>query len=292
MHLFEHFQTFICLTCPWLHYCVNVSRDQQFQGGSLTYETELGARLTFNLKDVQDASELSVGDEVEFVILTLGGGQKTAVNIQKATDRPRPERLLSRIKSVTDDQCPRAMAIRQPKGPDGTKGFKCPRKEPTPARHNNPSSAPLMEKTAKEDLESSKGLDMAGGDVMVADQAVPKNEEGEVFEGGHQVVHRQEGSVMWSVRRPQGLWCFFNISESETLLNQSVCFQSFNRFKSHPFSAFWFLIIWARCKGPSRHIRNGRADDSSLWSHVLERWMGTRTSSLLNASILTAIDLY
>lgn len=164
-------------------------------GGTLTYEAELGSRLTFSLKDVQDASELSVGDEVEFVVLALGGGQKTAINIQKATDRPRPERLLSRIKSVTDDQCPRAMAIRQPKGPDGSKGFKCPRKESTPVSHNNPPSAPLVEKIAKEDSETTKGLDMAGGDVMVADQVVAKNEEGEVFEGGHQ-VHRKEGSVM------------------------------------------------------------------------------------------------
>lgn len=170
-------------------------RGQQFQGGTLTYEAELGSRLTFSLKDVQDASELSVGDEVEFVVLSLGGGQKTAINIQKATDRPRPERLLSRIKSVTEDQCPRAMAIRQPKGPDGSKGFKCPRKESTPVARNNPPSAPLVEKMAKEDSETSKGLDMAGGDVMVADQVVAKNEEGEVFEGGHQ-VHRKEGSVV------------------------------------------------------------------------------------------------
>lgn len=48
-------------------------------------------------------------------------------------DRQRPERLLSRMKSIKEDMTgPRVVAVRQPKGPDGTNGFKEPRKPWTP----------------------------------------------------------------------------------------------------------------------------------------------------------------
>ena len=40
------------------------------------------------------------------------------------SDRPRPERLISRVKNTTEEQVPRVVTIRQPKGPDGSKGFK------------------------------------------------------------------------------------------------------------------------------------------------------------------------
>jgi hypothetical protein len=40
----------------------------------------------------------------------------------------RPERLISRLKSVSDDSMPKLIVIRQPRGPDGTKGFKNERK--------------------------------------------------------------------------------------------------------------------------------------------------------------------
>jgi len=49
------------------------------------------------------------------------------------SDRQRPERLISRLKSVGDDFGPKMVVIRQPRGPDGTKGFKQPRKPWKPA---------------------------------------------------------------------------------------------------------------------------------------------------------------
>lgn len=43
-------------------------------------------------------------------------------------DRQRPEHLVSRLKSINEDpNGPRVIAIRQPKGPDGSKGFIQPR---------------------------------------------------------------------------------------------------------------------------------------------------------------------
>jgi SUZ-C motif len=48
------------------------------------------------------------------------------------SEKPRPERLFSRLKSVTDDTSPRVSATRQPRGPDGTTGFKAGRPPWTP----------------------------------------------------------------------------------------------------------------------------------------------------------------
>lgn len=90
-------------------------------GGTLSYEKESGSKLTFSCRDVQNMAELSLNDEVEFVISNVAG-DKVAVNLKKASDRPRPDRLISRVKNVSED--PRVVTIRQPKGPDGSKGFK------------------------------------------------------------------------------------------------------------------------------------------------------------------------
>jgi len=49
------------------------------------------------------------------------------------SERQRPERLISRLKSVGDDIGPKMVVTRQPRGPDGTKGFKQPRKPWKPA---------------------------------------------------------------------------------------------------------------------------------------------------------------
>ncbi len=43
------------------------------------------------------------------------------------SERQRPERLISRLKSTGDDMSPKVVVIRQPRGPDGSKGFKQPR---------------------------------------------------------------------------------------------------------------------------------------------------------------------
>lgn len=44
------------------------------------------------------------------------------------SEKRRPERLLSRLKSMNEEMVgPRVIVIRPPKGPDGTKGFSSPR---------------------------------------------------------------------------------------------------------------------------------------------------------------------
>ena len=50
------------------------------------------------------------------------------VAICSCSERRRPERLMSRLKSTPDDGAPRLVALRQPRGPDGSKGFAQPRK--------------------------------------------------------------------------------------------------------------------------------------------------------------------
>jgi len=44
------------------------------------------------------------------------------------SERQRPEHLISRLKSIGDEVGPKMVVVRQPRGPDGTKGFKQPRK--------------------------------------------------------------------------------------------------------------------------------------------------------------------
>lgn len=45
----------------------------------------------------------------------------------------RPERLISRLRTVSvDDGGPRLLVMRQPRGPDGTKGFNADARTPRP----------------------------------------------------------------------------------------------------------------------------------------------------------------
>lgn len=94
--------------------------------GYLNYDKDEG-RLPFSLADVQESSELCVGDEVEFIVVQNLHGSRAAFNVRKTCEKPRPERLISRLRSVNEDQAQRVTVVRQPKGPDGTKGFKLPR---------------------------------------------------------------------------------------------------------------------------------------------------------------------
>lgn len=95
------------------------------QFGFLNYEKEDGKKLFFHMTEVHDGVEIQPGDEVEFVVVQNQRNSKySACSLRKITDRRRPERLVSRLKSVTEDLTSvRVVVIRQPKGPDGSKGF-------------------------------------------------------------------------------------------------------------------------------------------------------------------------
>uniref|UniRef100_A0A8C1RF79 Cold shock domain containing E1, RNA-binding n=1 Tax=Cyprinus carpio TaxID=7962 RepID=A0A8C1RF79_CYPCA len=81
------------------------------------------------------------GDEVEFsVILNQRTGKCSACNVRRVSEgpkpvaTPRPDRLVNRLKSITldDTNAPRLVIIRQPRGPDNSKGFNVERKSHQP----------------------------------------------------------------------------------------------------------------------------------------------------------------
>nr|CAI5834801.1 unnamed protein product [Callosobruchus analis] len=94
--------------------------------GFLAYEVEEGKKLFFHMTEVKDNASLQVGDTVEFVLVTNHrSGKSSACNVVKVSDvQARPERLISRLRTISvDDTGPKLTVIRQPKGPDGTRGF-------------------------------------------------------------------------------------------------------------------------------------------------------------------------
>jgi len=109
------------------------------QFGFLSYEQEEGKKLFFHMSEVEGGEILQVGDEVEFVVVTNQRTRKhSACCVRKLCTSQRPERLISKLKTMNIEEVarggPRVTVIRQPKGPDGTKGFR-PRgpKERSPA---------------------------------------------------------------------------------------------------------------------------------------------------------------
>nr|WFQ96467.1 cold shock domain-containing protein E1 [Trogoderma granarium] len=95
------------------------------QFGFLAYEVE-GKKLFFHMTEVRDNVNLQVGDQVEFVLVTnQRSGKSSACNVVKVSDvQARPERLISRLRTVSQDESgPKLTVLRQPKGPDGTRGF-------------------------------------------------------------------------------------------------------------------------------------------------------------------------
>lgn len=94
--------------------------------GFLSYEVEEGKKLFFHMTEVKDNVNLQVGDTVEFVLVTHHrNGKSSACNVVKVSDvQARPERLISKLRTISlDDSGPKLTVIRQPKGPDGSKGF-------------------------------------------------------------------------------------------------------------------------------------------------------------------------
>ncbi|XP_032376025.1 cold shock domain-containing protein E1 isoform X12 [Etheostoma spectabile] len=111
------------------------------QFGFITYEVGESKKLFFHVKEVQDGLELQTGDEVEFsVVLNQRTGKCSACNVRRVSEgpkqvaTPRPDRLVNRLKSITldDASAPRLMIVRQPRGPDNSKGFNVERKTRQP----------------------------------------------------------------------------------------------------------------------------------------------------------------
>lgn len=98
------------------------------QFGFLNYEVEDGKKLFFHMTEVHDSAQISPGNEVEFVVVqNQRNGKYSACSLRKITETQRPERLISRLKSLSDENAPRIVVERQPRGPDNTKGFNTPR---------------------------------------------------------------------------------------------------------------------------------------------------------------------
>merc|ERR1719447_1584511 len=109
------------------------------QFGFLSYEQDEGKKLFFHMSEVEGGEILQVGDEVEFVVVTNQRTRKhSACCVRKLCTSQRPERLISKLKTMNIEEMARGAArivvIRQPRGPDGTRGF-APRgaKEKSPA---------------------------------------------------------------------------------------------------------------------------------------------------------------
>ncbi|XP_061112686.1 cold shock domain-containing protein E1 isoform X2 [Conger conger] len=127
-------QMMACNIIPQRRALVECVKDQF---GFITYEVGEGKKLFFHVKEVQDGLELQAGDEVEFsVILNQRTGKCSACNVRRVSEgpkpvaTPRPDRLVNRLKSITldDASAPRLVIVRQPRGPDNSKGFNVERK--------------------------------------------------------------------------------------------------------------------------------------------------------------------
>ncbi|XP_077080138.1 cold shock domain-containing protein E1 isoform X3 [Siphateles boraxobius] len=127
-------QKMACNIVPQRKALVECVKDQF---GFITYEVGESKKLFFHVKEVQDGLELQAGDEVEFsVFLNQRTGKCSACNVRRVSEgpklvaTPRPDRLVNRLKSITldDTNAPRLVIIRQPRGPDNSKGFSVERK--------------------------------------------------------------------------------------------------------------------------------------------------------------------
>ncbi|CAJ1055328.1 cold shock domain-containing protein E1 isoform X4 [Xyrichtys novacula] len=131
-------QKMACIIVPQRRAMVECVKDQF---GFITYEVGESKKLFFHVKEVQDGLELQTGDEVEFsVVLNQRTGKCSACNVRRVSEgpkpvvTPRPDRLVNRLKSITldDASAPRLVIVRQPRGPDNSKGFNVERKTRQP----------------------------------------------------------------------------------------------------------------------------------------------------------------
>lgn len=94
--------------------------------GFIAYETEEAKNLFFHTSEIEnDAFSIKAGDTVEFCIIqNTRNGKLSASKITIVSERQRPERLVRRSLGLNgDDQTLKFMTIRQPTGPDNTRGF-------------------------------------------------------------------------------------------------------------------------------------------------------------------------
>ncbi|CAB1329760.1 unnamed protein product [Coregonus sp. 'balchen'] len=120
-------QKMACNVVPQRKALVECVKDQF---GFITYEVGESKKLFFHVKEVHDGLELQPGDEVEFSVIL---NQRTG-KWPKLVATPRPDRLVNRLKSITldDASAPRLVIVRQPRGPDNSKGFNVERKTSQP----------------------------------------------------------------------------------------------------------------------------------------------------------------
>lgn len=102
------------------------------QFGFISYDSEDGKSVFFHMSEVQGngGRELRPGDDVQFVIVqNHKNAKKSAIRVQKVIDE-RPEHLNRRRSTrllSESSVLQRVQVIRQPAGPDGSKGFKIKR---------------------------------------------------------------------------------------------------------------------------------------------------------------------
>ncbi|KAL3221492.1 hypothetical protein MRX96_029387 [Rhipicephalus microplus] len=112
------------------------------QFGFLSYEAEEGRKLFFHTSEVKSGNHLQVGDRVEFVVVYNQRTKKYAacsvVKVGESQPTQRPERLVSRLRTLsTEDSGPRI--IIRPRMPPNTKkdgGRKFSRRSRSQARRN------------------------------------------------------------------------------------------------------------------------------------------------------------
>merc|ERR1712012_243953 len=102
------------------------------QYGFLGHEVDEGKKLFFHTSEVENNESLQEGDEVEFVVVTnKRTGKHSACCVRKLSSSKRPERLMSKLKAMNledDARLGKKMTVtRQPRGPDGSKGFSAKR---------------------------------------------------------------------------------------------------------------------------------------------------------------------
>lgn len=102
------------------------------QFGFISYECEDGKSVFFHMSEVQGdlGKDLKPGDEVRFVVVqNHKNAKKSAIRVQKVVDE-RPEHLTRRrSKKFSESHSNKLSVLRQPTGPDGSKGFKLKREE-------------------------------------------------------------------------------------------------------------------------------------------------------------------
>jgi len=152
------------------------------QFGFISYDSDDGKSVFFHMSEVQNSpgKELKAGDDVRFVIVqNHKNAKRSAVRVQKMTDE-RPEHLSRRRSTRLSESTVinKVQIVRQPSGPDGSKGFNV-----------NRSSKSFTDEEEEEEgfVEGFEGTEEGGGK-----QEEEEGEEGEEGEGGREEEEVEE----------------------------------------------------------------------------------------------------